>query len=294
MRSILLLAIAILAFSCSPKKAGFDAMGHFEADEFTVSAETSGRIIRLEFQEGERLFKGDTVALTDTVAVHLQMNQLDAQLAATRSKLPGILAQEKVVDAQISVLEDEKGRFSKLVSDKAVSEKSLDDIVHQITVARAQKNTFPTQVASLQREENVLAAQQALLQEQMSKCYVIAPSDGVIISLIAKPSDMMAPGKPILKLADVDRIILKAYVSEDQLTEIRIGDSVKVRVDSPDGGYLDYPGKVYWVSDQAEFTPKVIQTKKERVNLVYAVKVRVRNDGKIKIGMPGELLLDHE
>jgi HlyD family secretion protein len=123
---------------------------------------------------------------------------------------------------------------------------------------------------------------------------VLAPVEGVVINLIARQSDLMIPGKPILKLADIRQINLKAYVSEDQLSKIKISDPVKVRTDGPDGGFLEYPGTVIWVSDQAEFTPKVIQTKKERVNLVYAVKVRVANDGKIKIGMPGELLLSHE
>ncbi|MFA6484559.1 MAG: HlyD family efflux transporter periplasmic adaptor subunit, partial [Bacteroidales bacterium] len=129
---------------------------------------------------------------------------------------------------------------------------------------------------------------------QIRKCRVISPSDGVVINLIAKESDLMIPGKPLLKLADVDQIILKAYISEDQLSKIKISEKVKVRIDSQEGGYLDYPGLIYWISDQAEFTPKVIQTKKERVNLVYAVKVRVKNDGRIKIGMPGEFMLIHE
>ncbi len=294
MRSISLCFIFVFALSCSRKDTGFDAMGHFEADEYMLSAESGGRIIKLDLKEGDKVHRGDTVAITDTISVYLQLQQSRAQQAAIVAKIPGVKAQENVVETEISVLKAEKERFKNLFTDKATSGKSLDDIVHQIDLANARKGTFPTQIASLRQEVNVIMAQQNILADQLRKCRVISPADGVIINLIAKSADLMTPGKPIMKLADIDQIILKAYVSEDQLSRIKISDQVKVRIDSPDGGFLEYPGQIYWVSDQAEFTPKVIQTKKERVNLVYAVKVRVKNDGRIKIGMPGELFLINE
>jgi HlyD family secretion protein len=294
MRAISLCFIFVFALSCSRKDAGFDAMGHFEADEYTLTAESAGRIIQLDLDEGNNVHQGDIVAITDTVSVFLQLRQSKAQQMAIESKIPGIMAQEKVVETEIAVLKSEKERFEKLYTDKATSGKSLDDIVHQIDLAMARKGTFSTQIASLREEINVNVAQQNVLADQLRKCRVISPANGVVINLIARFSDLMIPGKPILKLADIERIILKAYVSEDQLSKIKISDQVKVKIDGPDGGFLEYPGQVYWISDQAEFTPKVIQTKKERVNLVYAVKVRVKNDGRIKIGMPGELFLANE
>jgi len=294
MRSINLCIILLLALSCSRKNDGFDAMGHFEADEYMLTAESAGRIIRLNLREGDRVHQGDTVALIDTVSIHLQLMQSKAQQAALASKIPGVIAQQKVVETEIAALKAEKNRFQNLLADQATSAKSLDDLVHQIDLANARKATFSTQVSSLHQDENVIIAQQNLLLDQLRKCYVISPAGGTVINLIAKPSDLMIPGKSILKLADIDQIILKAYVSEDQLSRIRIADQVKVKIDGEKGGSIEFPGQVYWVSDQAEFTPKVIQTKKERVNLVYAVKARVKNDGRIKIGMPGELFLIHE
>ena len=294
MRSTGLSIILVFALSCSHKDTGFDAMGHFEADEYLLTAESGGRIILLDLQEGNKVNRGDTVAITDTISVYLQLQQSKAQQAAIESKIPGVMAQEQVVEMEISVLKAEKKRFENLLADKATSGKSLDDIVHQIELANARKETFYAQIASLRQDVNVNVAQQRILTDQLRKCRIISPAGGVVINLIAKPADLMIPGKPILKLADIDQIILKAYVSEDQLSRFRISDQVKVMIDGPNGGLLEYPGLIYWVSDQAEFTPKVIQTKKERVNLVYAVKVRVRNDGRIKIGMPGELFLAHE
>ncbi|MCX6223741.1 MAG: HlyD family efflux transporter periplasmic adaptor subunit [Bacteroidia bacterium] len=294
MKSISLSFILIFALSCSRSDTGFDAMGHFEADEYMLTAESGGRIIQLDFKEGSKIRRGDTVAITDTISVYLQLQQSKAQQAAVESKIPGINAQEKVVATEISVLKAEKERFENLFTDKATSEKSLDDIVHQIDLANARKGTFSTQIASLRQDVKVIMAQQNILTDQLRKCRVISPADGIVIDLIAKPSDLMTPGKPILKLADIEQIILKAYISEDQLSMVKLSEQVKVRIDSPDGRFLEYPGQVFWISDQAEFTPKVIQTKKERVNLVYAVKVRVNNDGRIKIGMPGELFLVNE
>lgn len=294
MRSISLCIILVFALSCSRKDTGFDAMGHFEADEYMLTAESGGRIIHLDIKEGNKVHRGDTIAITDTISVYLQLQQSKAQQAAIESKIPGVKAQEKVVEMEISVLKAEKKRFENLLTEKATSGKSLDDIIHQIELANSRKGTFSTQIASLRQDENVIVAQQNILADQLRKCRIISPADGVVINLIAKTADLMIPGKPILKLADIEQIILKAYVSEDQLSKIKISDQVKARIDGPDGGFLEYPGQIYWVSDQAEFTPKVIQTKKERVNLVYAVKVRVKNDGRIKIGMPGELFLVNE
>ncbi|MFA6482531.1 MAG: hypothetical protein WCW62_08145, partial [Bacteroidales bacterium] len=206
MRPISIVAIFIFAVSCSQKDAGFEAMGHFEADEYMLVAESGGRIIQLNLDEGDKVRKGDTVALTDTIALYLQLQQSKAQETAVDSKIPGIRAQEKVVATEISVLNSEKKRFSNLVDDKATSGKSLDDILHQLELAKARYGTFSSQINSLLSERGVIAAQQNIIIDQIRKCRVISPSDGVVINLIAKESDLMIPGKPLLKLADVDQI----------------------------------------------------------------------------------------
>lgn len=294
MRTILILLIAVTGLACNRKGPDFDAMGHFEAEEQTIVAETSGRIISLRPMEGQRLSSGDTVAITDTASVVLQINQLKAQMNALRSRLPGIRAQVGVLETEMAILDNERDRFARLVSDQAASGKSLDDILNQLTLAKARKETFRSQVASITAEMAVLEAQEAQLLDQKRRCLILSPATGVVIDLIARQADMMTPGKPILKMADIDTIILKAYISGDQLSSVEPGQKVHVRIDAPGGDFYHYEGVVYWISSQSEFTPKVIQTKKERVNLVYAVKVRVPNDGKIKIGMPGEMLLNHE
>ncbi|MDD3385998.1 MAG: HlyD family efflux transporter periplasmic adaptor subunit [Bacteroidales bacterium] len=294
MRTILIMLIASALLSCSRKTTEFDAMGHFEADEQTVVAETSGRIIWLKAQESQRLCRGDTIAITDTVTIGLQIEQLHAQKKALNARLPGIYSQETVVDTEIEILEKEVQRFRNLLSDQAVSEKSFDDAKSKLKIARAKKETFQSQMESIAAELSVLEAQEAVMKDQQRKCFVLAPTDGVVIDLIARQADMMIPGKPILKMANLDQIILKAYLSEDQLSMVSLGSLVGVRIDGPVGSYLNYTGMIYWIADQSEFTPKVIQTKKERVNLVYAIKIRVPNDGKIKIGMPGEMILIHE
>jgi len=284
----------MILLSCNRKEQGFDAMGHFEADELTLMSETSGRIIRMTIREGDKINAGDTVAITDTVSPTLQIRQLEAQQEAVRSKIPTIRSQERIVDKEISVLQTEKERFAKLVEEQAATSKSLDDINNQIELAKVRKSGFQPQINSLMQELEVLKAQEALLSEQVNRCFIISKTAGTVLDLIANESEITVPGKAILKLADLDNMILKAYVSGDQLPTFTTGQSVRVRIDKPEKEYYTYEGQVFWVSDQAEFTPKVIQTKKERINLVYAIKIRVKNDGRIKIGMPGELLLDHE
>lgn len=294
MKLLVLMLIMAGILACGRRTAEFDAMGHFEADEYTVMAETAGRILKLNFDEGDRIRSGDTIAISDTASVFLQIRQLAAQRVALLSKIPSVRAQEEVVDTEIETLNSERERFGNLVKDQAAASKSLDDINHQIDLAKARKLTFSTQVNSILMEIKVMDEQEKLLNDQLRKCFIIAPSAGTVLVLLMRQSELASPGRVILKMADVDQIILKAYISGDQLSEVKLGQVVKVRIDGPEGSYLDYEGKVYWISDQAEFTPKVIQTKKERVNLVYAIKVRVVNDGRIKIGMPGEMILTHE
>jgi HlyD family secretion protein len=211
-------------------------------------------------------------------------------MAALNSKVPGIRAQEKVVDTELEILKKEKDRFAKLVEEQAVSGKTLDDVLHQIDLAKARKSTFATQLTSLQQELKVIEAQGAVLQEQKRHCLIIAPVSGSVLNLVSRKGEMVIPGKPILKMADLENITLKAYITGDQISSVRVDQVVRVRIDGPDESFLEYAGVIYHVADQAEFTPKVIQTKKERQNMVYAVKVRVKNDGRIKMGMPGELL----
>lgn len=206
-------------------------------------------------------------------------------------KIPGIKAQEKVVATELEILQKERDRFSKLVDEQAVSGKSLDDVVHQIELAKARKSTFSTQLTALQQDYKVLESQRAVMLEQKNHCLIKAPLAGSVLDLVARKGEMVVPGKPILKMADLENITLKAYITGDQFSSVNLEQKVKVKIDAPDGNYFEYPGQIYHISEKAEFTPKVIQTKKERANLVYPVKIRVKNDGRIKIGMPGELYL---
>jgi len=280
----------ILLFSCQTQKISFDAMGHFEADETTIMSESSGRLLDVYPLEGEKIQTGDTVAIADTSGIVLQLEQIGAQMNALTGKIPGIKAQEKVVDTELAIQLKERERFSKLVDEQAVSGKSLDDINHQIELAKARKLTFAAQLSGLQQDLKVLEAQRAVMMEQKAHCIIVAPVSGTVLDLVARKGEVVVPGKPVIKLADLENITLKAYVTGDQFSSIKLGQTVKVRIDAPDDLYFEYPGLIYHIADKAEFTPKVIQTRKERANLVYPVKVRVKNDGRIKIGMPGELL----
>ncbi len=284
------LASMILLSFCARVEPEFDANGHFETTEILVSAENPGRLIFFELEPGTQVERGQLVGMVDTMPLSLKKDQVKSQVHAALVKIPGIIAQKNVVAKEIEALEFEKNRLSSLVTDGAATQKQLDDLVHTIDIAMARLKTFDTQIQSVRAESQVLEAQLNLYDDQISRSAVLAPIDGLVLERYVRESELVSPGKILFSIAATESMELKAYISGAQLSQVEIGQSVKVRIDWGENQSREYQGTISWVADEAEFTPKIIQTRDERVNLVYAIKIQVKNDGKIKIGMPGEVI----
>ena len=291
-------AAAILLFltiGCRTEDIPADANGHFEATEVTVSAEVGGRLLMLKATEGQTLPAGEWVAQVDSTLLHLQKKALEASLRAIGKKTQDPNPQIAVLEEQKQNLLREIARFEKLVAEKAALPKQLDDLRGQLDVVEAQISAARRQAGNVNTgilsERQPVQAQIRLLDEQISRCAVFNPISGVVLARLAEPSEMVAPGSPLYRIARLDTLELRAYVSGSQLPALKLGQTVEVLTDAPDGALRNWQGRVSWISPRAEFTPKTIQTRQERVNLVYAFKVRVPNDGSLKIGMPGEVLL---
>lgn len=302
-------SLAIISFliACSAKNDKADAYGNFEAVETIVSAEATGPLQILSLQEGDIVTKGQQVGQIDTVQLFLKKNQLWASEAAVKSKLPNQAIQLMAFEQQIAVqqenlktLKHDQQRLQNLVREGAGTTKSLDDINAQVAVTEkqielirkqreAQASVLNTQSKGTFAEIAPLAQQIRQINDQIFHSAIKAPSDGVITAKYMQPGEIATYGKPVFKLANLNEMILRAYVSGDRLSSIKNGQDATVYVDSPNGGLKPYPGKITWISGRAEFTPKIIQTREERVNLVYAIKIAVKNDGSLKIGMPAEV-----
>jgi HlyD family secretion protein len=260
-----------------------------------VSAEANGKLLFLKANEGEPLKSGELVALVDTTLLHLQKQQLLASLGTIGKKQQDPYPQIAVLEEQRRNLVRERDRVQRLLADKAATPKQLDDLNGQIVVVDAQikaarRSTGAINTGILGEKDPVLA-QIKVLDEQIRRCYVQNPLNGVVLTKIAEPSEVVGFGSPLYKIASLDTLELRAYASGDQLPSLKIGQTVTVLIDQSGGGVKPLSGKVSWISSKSEFTPKTIQTKEERVNLVYAFKVKVPNgDGALKIGMPGEVV----
>ncbi|SDE48051.1 HlyD family secretion protein [Dyadobacter soli] len=303
----MILAVAMAA--CNGKENPYDASGTFEAVETIVSAEATGRIMVLTLEEGQRLKAGQTVGYIDSLQLHLRKKQLEAQIRATGSRVPDIVAQTNVYKQQIAVsqvrldnLLHEQKRVQNLLKADAATPKQLDDInaqveelQKQLDVIRkqdaAQTSVLKTQTSGLRADVQPLVVQIEQINDQISKSKIVNEVNGTVLTKYAEANEVAAAGKPLYKVADLSTIILRAYVTGDQLTGVKLNQQVKVLVDSANSQYRTLPGTIEWISNKAEFTPKTIQTKDERANLVYAVKIRVKNDGYLKIGMYGEVAL---
>lgn len=289
------LLVIVTLVSCKGNKDNSDAYGNFEAVELTVSSEGNGKMLSFKIEEGQDVKQGDLLGVVDTTQLHLKKEQLKATIRAIYSKLPNVAAQADVFKEQLNNAKIEKVRFENLVQSDAATQKQLDDINAQIQVLEKQLNatlaSLNTQTKGTLSEIEPLKYQIKQIEEQIRVSAITAPIDGTILNKFAYEGELAVFGKALYKLADIENIILRAYFSGDQLSEVKIGQDVNVLIDAPDGNYKEYSGRVTWISHKAEFAPKVIQTKDERVNLVYAVKVLIKNDGAIKIGMPGEIKL---
>ncbi len=281
---------AILVWGCSQKDTNSDAYGNFEANPVIVSSETSGKVLQFNLTQGMRVTQGTIVAVMDTTQAVLNKQQRLAQMAAVEAKRSSIAAQVAVFEEQIRNLETNKNRIQNMLNDGAATQQQLDDINGQINVLRKQTQSTQSQYTSILRETEVLKTQLMTVEEQISRCYIRNPVEGTVLETYIEKGELAVTGKALYKIANTDQLTLKVYVSGAQLPAVKTGETVTVIIDKNKTENQHLEGTVSWISPQAEFTPKIIQTKEERVKLVYAVKVEVKNDGRLKIGMPGEVV----
>jgi HlyD family secretion protein len=287
--SIFFTMITGLLVSCNKNKTESDAYGNFEAVETTISSEANGRILWLDVMEGQILKQGDTIGLIDTTDLHFKRLQLQAQKSAVGSRSAGIHAQVAVYNQQKVNLNNDLMRIENLVKEQAATPKQLDDVSGSIEVIEQQILSVKTQLAAIGDEMKALDAQIAQVNEAIKRCYLVNPVEGTILARFAETGEVTAFGKPLYKMANLKTMDLRVYVSGDMLSSIKTGQKARVLIDARDG-MSELEGTVTWVSPSAEFTPKIIQTREERVNLVYAVKLSVINDGRLKIAMPAEVV----
>ncbi len=289
---IIPVALLMLLSGCGRGESDADAWGTFEADDLIISAETSGRIVAMNVDEGMDVSGGAVIAVTDTTMLVLQLAELEAVTAAAQARLAGIAAQDAVIRQQMDNLNINIGRTRRMLADGAATQKQLDDLTGQLEVLKKQSDTNTTQRRSVAAEIQGVEAKRAILNEQIARSTVKAPFDATVIETYASAHELTAAGKPLVKLADLRTMRLKVWVSGAQLHAVKIGDSCTARIDDGEKGFRTFTGTITRVADKAEFTPKIIQTKEERVTLVYAVTIEVANDGSIKPGMPGEAIFN--
>jgi HlyD family secretion protein len=291
MKTIPIILISVLLLTgCKTKTGEADAYGNFEATEVLVSSETSGRILWFYPAEGSVVKKGDEIAVIDTTLYDLQKAEINAGIGSIKTRITSIEAQNEILRQQISNLDVNIQRISKMLKDDAATQKQYDDLTGQVEVLRKQIVANNAQKSSTAAEITVMESKRASVIEQMRRCTVKSPIDGTILEKYSEMGEITAAGKPLVKVADLSVIKLKVYVSGSQLLKVRPGQECTVRIDDGKKGYKIYKGTVSYVSEKAEFTPKIIQTKEERVTLVYAVNIDVINDGGLKSGMPGEAI----
>lgn len=289
---IKIILVSIVLSSCNKNNENADAYGNFETTEVTVSSEANGKIEFLNIEEGNEIKKGEVVALIDTLQLHFNKEQLKASIATVQSKSASVLSQISVLNEQLKTAKIEQNRILNMFNENAATKRQVDEIEGKVNVINKQINSVQTQNAPILNEVKSIEVQIAKLEDQIKKSQIINPIDGTVLTKYAEASEITAFGKPLYKIANLNEMELQVYFSETQLPQIKIGQHVKVVIDSNDST-KSYNGTISWISSQAEFTPKVIQTKEERTNLVYAVKVKVKNDGSLKIGMPAEVWLNN-
>jgi HlyD family secretion protein len=294
MKSIFkLLGIAILFASCNNGEDAFDASGTFEAEEVIVSSEVTGAIQQLDADEGQNVEAGQALGWIDSTQLYLKKKQLQAQIKAVLSKRPHIATQLASFQEQLSAAEREQQRVLNLFKAEAATQKQLDDINAQVDLIKRQieahRSSLDITSQGLISETLPLTVQIEQLEDQLQKSRIINPIPGTVLAKYAEAHELVTPGKPLYKVADIRELDLRAYVTGTQLPVLKLNQKVKVLVDDGNGSYKEHEGIITWISSKAEFTPKTIQTKEERADLVYATKVHVKNDGSIKIGMYGEV-----
>lgn len=312
MKQLVYLASLTLFFglqACNKKGSKFDASGTFETDEVIVSSELGGKILSLQIEEGQEIAKDSIVGMVDATNLSLQEQQVEASINALNQKTADVSPQVQLLRNQLAVqqsqlnnLTHERARIENLIKADAATGKQLDDINAQIDVAvrnmavtkqqiNVQQSNIATQNRSILSEAEPLRKRAAQIKDQAGRANILNPVQGTIITKYAMEGEITSPGKALYKIADLRTMTLRAYITGSQLSQVKLGQTVKVFTDDGKNKYRETTGTISWISDKAEFTPKTIQTKEERANLVYAIKVRVKNDGLLKIGMYGEIVL---
>ena len=287
-------ALPLLTAACG-RSGDFDATGTFEATEVVVSAEATGRILRFDAEEGDVLEVGRQVGAIDTVQLYLQKLQLERQRASVVSNRPDIAKQAASLREQIAKQQTERRRVENLLKDGAATTKQLDDIDAQLKVLGGQLDallsTLENNAVSIDENSSAIELQIAQVEDRLAKCRIVSPVTGTVLAKYAEAGELASVGRPLMKVADLDRIYLRAYFTSDQLADLRLGQEVTVTADFGGERQLDYPGRIVWIASESEFTPKTIQTRNSRAGLVYAAKIAVENDGRLKIGLYGEVKL---
>ncbi len=285
--------LLILVSSCNSNSDLADGYGNFEAIETVISSENNGKLLQFEVEEGQTLAKDAVIGYIDTIQLSLKIEQLTASKNVIYSKSRGVLSQISVLKSQLKTAEISKKRIENLISENAGTQKQLDDINGKIDMLNQQVLSVETQNATVVNELKSIDVQLLQIEDQITKSIITNPVNGTVLVKYAEPNEITSFGKPLYKIADLSTLQLRVYVSETQLSSIEIGQEVTVKIDEVDV-MKDYDGIITWIASEAEFTPKIIQTKEERINLVYAVKIDVKNDGSLKIGMPAEMWIENQ
>lgn len=295
MKKIALLSATVMLLASCRDQAPYDATGIFETTTVTVSAETAGRLVSFDIDEGDSLMAGQAVGLVDTTLLALQQKQLLSQQLATEKSSPDIAAQAAALRSQIAHQQNECERIARLLSGGAATQKQSDDANAQLRTLRGQLegllSTLDKSRSSLTESASALQYQREQIEEQIRKSCIAAPLTGTVLQKYAEQGEYATPGRPLFKMADLDDIHLRSYFTASQLAHIRIGQEVTVIADFGGDEQYEYPGRIIWIAQESEFTPKSIQTQDTRANLVYAVKIAVKNDGRLKLGQYGEVRL---
>ena len=288
---IILLSFTIFGFtSCSDENRA-DGYGNFEATEVIISSEAQGKIKYFKPGEGDQIEAGIAVALIDTTQLHLEKKQLQASKKTVGSKSQSVFSQIDVLKERLKIAEREEKRVNNLFAENAATQRQVDQAEGEVQVIREEKRNVRTKNSPIVSEIEMINAQIAKINDLIEKSSIENPVQGTILATYAETGEVTGFGKPLYKIADLDVMTLRVYISETQLTDIKLGQEVRVKIDSKKEERKSFPGKITWISSSAEFTPKTIQTREERANLVYAVDIDVKNDGSLKIGMPAEMWL---
>ena len=294
--SIVLLCALLVLSSCGNKQNAFDATGTFEATEVTVSSEASGKILSFDISEGQEVIAGSNIGIIDTVQLYLSKMQLLQSMSSVKSNRPDISKQIAAFKEQIAKQQTERTRVENLLKAGAATQKQLDDINSAIVVLERQlaamQSSLQNNASSIDAQSSAIEIQIAQIEDKLSKCIITSPVTGTILAKYAEAGELAVPGKPLFKVADTKRLNLRAYLTLSQLKDVKLGQNVTVYADFGGDNRREYTGTLTWISEKSEFTPKSIQTKDDRENLVYAVKIAIQNDGYVKIGMYGELIIN--